>query len=156
MNTKKRNIGARLGALLLCLCLIIGMAPVMASAAQTDTGRAIQLVDNGAAPNINGYDSSNNSYDYIYYGTWEDSPIKWRVLDDQTNTGGDGLFLLTDLAHIKKGEGLRFDVTKPDEPGTSIWETSDARIWCTEFYANNLSAEEQSAVLATTKAMRSL
>lgn len=74
MNTKKRNIGARLGALLLCLCLIIGMAPVMASAAQTDTGRAIQLVDNGAAPNINGYDSSNNSYDYIYYGTWEDSP----------------------------------------------------------------------------------
>lgn len=151
MNTKRRKTGARLGAILLSLCLIIGMAPVMASAAQTDTGRAIQLVDNGAAPNINGYDSSNNSYDYIYYGTWEDSPIKWRVLDDQTNTGGDGLFLLTDLAHIKKGEGLRFDVTKPDEPGTSIWETSDARIWCTEFYANNLSAEEQSAVLATTK-----
>lgn len=151
MNTKRRKTGARLGAILLSLCLIIGMAPVMASAAQTDTGRAIQLVDNGAAPNINGYDSSNNSYDYIYYGTWEDSPIKWRVLDDQTNTGGDGLFLLTDLAHIKKGEGLRFDVTKPDEPGTSIWETSDARIWCTEFYTNNLSALEQVSVLATTK-----
>lgn len=151
MNTKTGKIGIRLGALLLSLCLIIGMMPVMASAAQTDTGRSLQLVDNGTAPNINGYDSSNNSYDYIYYGTWEGSPIKWRVLDDKTNTGDDGLFLLTDLAHIKKGEGLRFDVTKPDDPGMSIWETSDARIWCTEFYTNNLSALEQVSVLATTK-----
>lgn len=75
MNTKRRKTGARLAAILLSLCLIIGMMPVMASAAQTDTGRSLQLVDNGTAPNINGYDSSNNSYDYIYYGTWEGSPI---------------------------------------------------------------------------------
>ena len=150
MNTKKWKTGARLGALLLCLCLMMGLLPATASAEQEEPIRAIQLVD-GSTPNITGYDATTKTYDYIYYGTWEGSPIKWRVLDNATNTGEAGLFLLTDVAHIEKGNGLRFDVTKPDDPGMSIWETSDARIWCTEFYTNNLSALEQGAVLATTK-----
>ena len=36
MNTKKRNIGARLGALLLSLCLIMGLLPVTALADGTE------------------------------------------------------------------------------------------------------------------------
>ena len=150
MRTKKRKTGARLGAMLLSLCLMMGLLPATASAEQEEPIRAIQLVD-GSTPNITGYDATTKTYDYIYYGTWEGSPIKWRVLDNATNTGEAGLFLLTDVAHIEKGNGLRFDVTKPDDPGMSIWETSDARIWCTEFYTNNLSALEQVSVLATTK-----
>lgn len=37
MNTKKRNIGARLGALLLSLCLMMGLLPTTAFAQDTDT-----------------------------------------------------------------------------------------------------------------------
>ena len=37
MNTKKRNIGARLGALLLSLCLLVGLMPTTASAQDTGT-----------------------------------------------------------------------------------------------------------------------
>ncbi len=37
MNTKKRNIGARLGAMLLSLCLIIGLLPATAFAQDTGT-----------------------------------------------------------------------------------------------------------------------
>ena len=76
----------------LAACLLIGLLPTSALAAGTDTGKAIKLGTSG----ISGYDSTNG-YDYIYYGEWNSSPIKWRVLDDQTNTGDDGLFLLSDV-----------------------------------------------------------
>ena len=52
MNTKKRNIGARLGALLLCLCLLVGLIPTTALAAETDPfifGYKSPLPDDGAA-----------------------------------------------------------------------------------------------------------
>ena len=39
MNTKKRNIGARLGALLLCFCLMMGLLPMTAFAADPPTKR---------------------------------------------------------------------------------------------------------------------
>lgn len=54
-----------------------------------------------------GYDSSADSYDYVYYGTWSNENVKWRVLSmngnggtysDGTNAvGSDGaMFLLSD------------------------------------------------------------
>lgn len=49
MNTKKRNIGARLGALLLSLCLIIGLLPATALAQSTGT-------------TIFGYEGSGNTW----------------------------------------------------------------------------------------------
>lgn len=39
MNTKKRNIGARLGAMLLSLCLMMGLLPTTAFAADQPTKR---------------------------------------------------------------------------------------------------------------------
>ena len=68
-----RTTGKRLLSILLCLCMAACMLPTVAFAA--DTGKAIQL----GASNISGYDSTNG-YDYIYYGTWSNSPIKWRVI----------------------------------------------------------------------------
>ena len=122
--------------------------PTAALAAGTDTGKAIQLVDSGTAANIDGYDSTDG-YDYIYYGTWNGSPIKWRVLDDQTNTGGAGLFLLSD-ALLGSGTwgGVYFDNTSPY---SNTWQGSDAQTWCQDFYSDNFSAGEQGAVIATTK-----
>ena len=49
MNTKKRNIGARLGAMLLSLCLLVGLLPVTAFAQDTGT-------------TIFGYEGSGNTW----------------------------------------------------------------------------------------------
>ena len=51
---------------------------------------------------ISGWDSSTNSYDFIWMGEYKKRgeiakvPLKWRVLDNQTNTAESGYFLLSD------------------------------------------------------------
>lgn len=144
---KHKLIPKRIGALLLCLTLLAGLLPTAAWAADAD--KAIML----GTGNISGYDNESNSYDYIYYGTWSNSPIKWRVLDTKTNmanaTEGDGLFLLSDvLLGTGTNGGVYFDNT---EPCSNTWQGSDAQSWCSTFYSNNLTMQEQGAVLATTK-----
>ena len=108
-------------SLLLVICLVVGLLPTSALAAGTDTGKAIQI----GASNISGYDSMNNSYDYIYYGTWNSSPIKWRVLSMNGNSGtySDGtntvdaknaMFLLSGvLLGTGYNGGVYFDNTSP-------------------------------------------
>ena len=161
MKTRKRFL-----SLLLAICLVVGLMPTVVFAAGTDTGKAIQLVDSvNTTGGISGYDSTNG-YDYIYYGNWTapdtfttSGPIKWRVLDDQTNTGGNGLFLLSDAVF---GEGsnsfngdVYFDKTSPN---SNAWQGSDAQAWCKDFAGIEgdsvtaaFSAAELSAILETTK-----
>ena len=143
----------RIVSILLTLALCLSMLPATAFAAGTgtDTGKAIQLGTSGIA----GYDSAAG-YDYIYFGSWTaqdtyttSGPIKWRVLDDQTNTGETGLFLLSDgLLGTGYYGGVYFDNTSPY---SNTWQGSDARTWCQDFCSDNFSAGEQGAVIATTK-----
>ena len=133
------------------LALCLGLLPTTVFAADGD--KAIMLGTNG----ISGYDDSTNSYDYIYFGNWEapdeyttTGPIKWRVLDDQTNTEGTGLFLLSDGLFgqgNKYGGGVRFRQDRT----SNAWQGSDAQKWCRDFYGSSFSTGEQGAVLATTK-----
>lgn len=142
----------RILSILTVLALCLGLLPTAAFAADGDT--AIMLGTNG----ISGYDDSTNSYDYIYFGNWTaldkyttTGPIKWRVLDDKTNTEGTGLFLLTDRAFGKgnsAGGGVCFDSSSPY---SNVWQGSDAQAWCSTFYTSSFSEDEQGAVLATTK-----
>lgn len=133
---------SKLLSLLLAICLVVGLMPTTAFAADGD--KTIMLGTSG----ISGYDGTNG-YDYIYYGTWNGSPIKWRVLDDQTNTGSTGLFLLSDVL-LGSGDfgGVYFDNSSPY---SNVWQGSDAQTWCENFYSSNFSTGEQSAVLSTTK-----
>ena len=140
----------RILSILTVLALCLGLLPTTVFAVDGDT--AIMLGTNG----ISGYDDSTNSYDYIYFGNWEaldkyttTGPIKWRVLDDKTNTGGDGLFLLTDRAFGKGkyGGGVYFK----QNGSSNAWQGSDAQKWCQDFYGKSFSTGEQGAVLATTK-----
>ena len=142
----------RILSMICVLALCLGLLPTAAFAADGDT--AIMLGTNG----ISGYDDSTNSYDYIYFGNWTaldkyttTGPIKWRVLDDKTNTEGTGLFLLTDRAFGKgnsAGGGVCFDSSSPY---SNVWQGSDAQAWCSTFYTSSFSEDEQGAVLATTK-----
>ena len=136
-----------LSILLLC-CMVLGLLPTTAFA-NNGGAKAIQLGTSG----ISSYDSTNSSYDYIYFGTWNNSTVKWRVLDTKTNMAnaqqGDGFFLLSE-ALLGTGEfgGVEFDYTTPY---TNDWKGSRGKDWCNDFYTRNFSTTEQKAVLATSK-----
>lgn len=118
------------------------LLPMGAFAAETD--KAILP----GASGISGYDSQNR-YDYLYYGQWEDAPIQWRVPDDQTNTGEEGLFVLSEGCLGTGNWGnIPFDDTNPK---SNAWQGSDAQAWCNTLYTEHFTAGEQGAVLATTK-----
>jgi len=140
---KKRIISV----LLLC-CMVLGLLPTTAFA-NNGGAKAIQLGTSG----ISSYDSTNSSYDYIHFGTWNNSTVKWRVLDTKTNMAnaqqGDGFFLLSE-ALLGTGEfgGVEFDYTTPY---TNDWKGSRGKDWCNDFYTRNFSTTEQKAVLATNK-----
>ena len=136
-------------SLLLAICLVAGLMPTAALAAEGD--KTIMLGTSG----ISGRDSTNG-YDYIYFGNWTapdgyttSGPIKWRVLDDQTNTGETGLFLLSDgLLGTGYYGGVYFDNTSPY---SNTWQGSDAQAWCNTFASSNLDSRELAAILETTK-----
>ena len=135
----------RILSILLCLCMAAYMLPTVAFAA--GTGKAIQLGTSG----ISGYDTAKvgTGYDYIYMGSYNSSPVKWRVLDDQTNTGATGLFLLSEDLLGSGGRGdVYFDGTSPY---SNAWQGSDAQAWCNTFESSNLNSLELAAILATTK-----
>ena len=164
----------RIISFLLAICLVAGLMPTVAFATGSD--KAIML----GASNISGYDSTNG-YDYIYYGTWNSSPIEWRVLSMNGNSGtySDGtetvdannaMFLLSDgLLGTGTYGGVYFQQNYHSASGTyhkgsaptdgnhtncqiaNAWQDSDAQEWCETFYSNNLTAQEKGAVLATTK-----
>ena len=159
------RIKKRWKTILLSLCMALALISATAFAADTD--KAIQL-DTGS---ISGYDSTNG-YDYIYYGTWNGNPIQWRVLDDQTNTGNDGLFLLseellgTDIyfqQYYHYASGIYYKGEEHDGDHTNCqivyaWQGSDTQAWCKDFagiegssVADAFSDAELNAILETTK-----
>lgn len=143
----------RILSILTALALCLGLLPAAAFAADGD--KTIMLGTSG----ISGFDTAKGGtgYDYIYFGNWEaldqyttSGPIKWRVLDDQTNTGGAGLFLLSDGLFgqgNKYGGGVCFN----QDRSSNVWQGSAAQKWCQDFYGSSFSTGEQGAVLATTK-----
>ena len=139
----------RILSILVICCMVLGLLPTTAFADNDSVKKAIQLGTSG----ISGYDSINSSYDYIHFGTWNNSTVKWRVLDTKTNMAnarkGDGFFLLSD-ALLGTGEfgGVEFDYTTPY---SNDWKGSRAQDWCNDFYSRSLSITEQKAVLATSK-----
>ena len=111
----------RILSILTVLALCLGLLPSAAFALDGDT--AIMLGTNG----ISGYDSTN-SYDYIYFGNWtaldqytDSGPIKWRVLDDQTNTEEPGLFLLSDRL-FGKGNKYGGGVCFNQDGLSNVWQ----------------------------------
>ena len=113
---------------------------------------------------ISGY-SDDGGYHFIYFGNWEapdsnttSGPIRWRVLDDQTNTGESGLFLLSDVL-LGKGSrgGVYFDNTSRS---SNAWQGSSAQAWCRDFAGESgaesnvndaFTADELGVILSTSK-----
>ena len=86
---------------------------------------------------------------YIYFGTYNNTPIKWRVLDaSKTNVGTtNGMFLLSEYL-LASGLAFNWVVSK-----NNVYQGSDAQGWCIGFAKNrdNFSVLEQSAMLGIAK-----
>ena len=143
----------RLLSILLTLCMVLCLVPTTAFA--EGGAKAIQL----GTGSIHGYDTSGG-YSYIYYGTWRDSPIKWRVLDTKANTGAaDALFLLTDeCLYPLPGDlyACYIQFNPADKPNRHLWKDSTLQDWFKNtFYSGENSAftsAERALIPATTQA----
>ncbi len=143
----------RFFSILTALALSLTLLPAAARAA--DGQPAIRA----SLGSITGY-SAENGYSYIYYGTWRNQPVKWRVLDTKANTGEAGaLFLLTDEGLYPLGGGL-FDCYTQfnplDKAGRYLWQDSDLQSWFKNtFYIGENSAftdAERELIPAVSKA----
>ncbi len=141
-STSKRRVIASV----LSVCIILAMIPVMSLMTSAATADKNIMLGVG---NIAGYDSANG-YEYLYYGTDEAAPIKWRVLDNKTNTGADGFFLISEslLGESEYYGGVDFD---KDPAYSNVYQGSDAQKWCDTFESSNLTATELAAIIETTK-----
>ena len=127
----EKSMKKRIISVLLLCCMVLGLLPTT-TFANNGGEKAIQIGTSG----ISDYDSTNSSYDYIHFGTWNNSTVKWRVLDTKTNMAnaqqGDGFFLLSDvLLGTEEYGSVEFDYTTPY---TNDWKGSRAQDWCNDFY----------------------
>ena len=145
----------RIISLLLVLCLAVALVPMAVLAADGD-GKAIR----SGIGDIVGYNSTSRTYNYIYDGTWRDSPIKWRVLDTKTNTGETGaLFLMTDeCLYPLPGDlyACYIQFNPANKPNRHLWKDSTLQDWFKNtFYSGENSAftsAERALIPATTQA----
>ena len=143
----------RLLSILLTLCMALSLLPAVAFA--EGGAKAIQ----SGTGSIHGYDTSGG-YSYIYYGTWRNSPIKWRVLDTKANTGeADALFLLTDeCLYPLPGDlyACYIQFNPADKQNRHLWKDSTLQNWFkSTFYSGENSAftsAERALIPATTQA----
>lgn len=144
----KRNFPAgRLLAALLSLCLLIGLVPGAQTTAFADG------TDKAIVPGVAGLNDpvfSNGYYhpsDYIYFGLYQGSPLKWRVLDADKafDKQTDGVFLMTE----ELLEEMRFNQSGE----STVWEGSNAQAWCRTFAGStsNFSAVEQGVMMGIAK-----
>ena len=146
----------RLFSLLLICCMVLCLLP---APAQAEGAAAPAAALRSGTGSIHGY-NTGSGYSYIYYGTWRDSPIKWRVLDTKANTGADGaLFLLTDECLYPR-EGSSFSsyilFNPTNKPDRHLWKGSTLQGWFKNtFYSGENSAftsAERALIPATTQA----
>ncbi len=145
----KLKMKSKVIALAVSLTMVFTMMPMMGAQVYADdpAPAAINLVENGSAPNITGAQTSS-----IWFGNYDQSPdgsgtcniepIKWRVLDNKIDDEGDPtgeLFLLSDL---------NLDCKKYNEEFTPVtWETSTIRTWLNGDFMNKaFSQDEQTAI----------
>ena len=136
----------RLLSILLLFCMALFLLPAPAQAETAAAGAAIRLGTTG----IHGY-SAENGYSYIYYGTWQNQPIKWRVLDTESNTGETGaLFLLTDECMGSYSSGY-IQFNPADKADRYLWKGSTVQKWCGSFYNSAFTAAERALIPAVTQ-----
>ena len=116
------------------------------------SGKSIRLGTSGiSSPRVNTVRDKvvHIPNSYIYFGTYNNTPIKWRVLDASKANDGttNGMFLLSEYL-LASDLAFNWVVSK-----NNVYQGSDAQGWCIGFAKNrdNFSVLEQSAMLGIAK-----
>ena len=120
---------------------IAGTDKVRAADSSKDQNNTILGTDGMAGPSA---PEASKAWEgsYVYFGSYDGTPIKFRVLAPQTTAfGGTTLFLDSDRVLFAQ----RFDVND-----AALWEDSEIRNYLNnEFYTGSFSAFEQSAIFSS-------
>ncbi|MDD3402958.1 MAG: DUF6273 domain-containing protein [Hespellia sp.] len=125
MKQKKKVL-----SLLLAVVMVLGIVSfnsVVAKAEDTQTPKKIALGTSGVADK-----------DFVYFGNYNGTDIKWKVLDaDADNTGAaDGMFLLSEYRLEQSNVPFETAWNSDDGDGQTNpneWQGSDAQVWCKTF-----------------------
>ena len=145
-------------ASLLAVVLAVGLLPIMPSnvttvhaaesnaTTKTIAGIGTGIIADPTAPTSE-YDAWTGSY--VYFGTYDGNPVKYRVLDSNTTVFG-GTTMLLDCDTILWGGSDLSSVF--DEDSNNVWADSDIRTYLNEtFLTGNFTTLEQSAIAESTK-----
>ena len=151
---KKRKLLKRGLASLLAAVLAVGLLPVMpgntatvqaAGGDKTIAGLGTGIIANPTAPTAS-TDTWKGSY--VYFGTYGGSPVKYRVLDENTTVFGDTTMLLDcdSILWVGSAPSSAFD------DDSNVWANSNIRTYLNgTFLTGNFSTAEQNAIVESTK-----
>ena len=144
----KKKLFVFAGVLVMVCCICVGISHFM----EQKRMEQVQQIEQG---------------DVLIFGKSDSFDGQWLVLDaENTNMGTDGMFLASEnLLGSQDGDTLLFrdigdvsvsfadrgDAYAEAHPGTTDYQGSDIQKWCQSFFENNLSEEEQNALIATEK-----
>ena len=161
MKTKTRF--NKLTAWLLTLAMLMTFIPSFTlSVSAADTNSFIGATSVGADIIANG-NKAEAKWDFVYFGTYNNSPIKWRVLS-KTGNGGtykdaagnavtNAMFLLSEYGLANKHyETAYYQDDNDGQEYPAMYQNSDIQLWLKGDFTNNSFTEnERDVVLKTTK-----
>ena len=82
--------------------------------------------------------------DILYFGVYEEEPIRWLVLDPAaTNAGTPGIFLLSE--HMLANQGVVYSWAR------AVWQGSEGQAWCSNMLETAFSEAERAAIPAVSR-----
>ncbi len=148
---KKRKILKRGIASLLAVVLAVGLLPVMPDNTLTvkaaDGVTPAMTLGTGSIADPAVPASTNDAWtgSYVYFGTYNGNPVKYRVLDSETTVFGGATMLLDCDSILESRRAF-------DDSSDNNWELSDIRTYLNgEFLTNNFTTAEQNAIAESTK-----
>ena len=155
INSFKKGMAMALSA-----ALMLGLVPVMPGSALkvqaagdnsgADTTMSEVALGTGIIANPTAPTDADSEWkgSYVYFGTYDGNPVKYRVLDSETSVFGGTTMLLDCDSVLWAGS----DPSSAFDADSNVWADSDIRTYLNgTFLANNFSTLEQNAIASSTK-----
>ena len=158
---KKRKILKKGIAYLLTIAMVAGlvtyapypMSTVQAEETTTATGKTIAGLGTGVIADPTAPTSTSDAWQgsYVYFGTYNNSPVKYRVLDSNTSVFG-GTTMLLDCDSILWAGTNGDNQSSAFDDSSNVWADSDIRTYLNgTFLTNYFSTAEQNSIAESTK-----